>query len=210
MRNYLFHRYITLHRHDNTCSEQEVHVVHNIMICLISDTSSWKGITTRVKSNSNQSDALQDKLTNSDVSSQHSSTGNKLEGSLCYMTWWRVTSPHTDRATPVTSWRNLCDAWHIKLPTSQTHHHHIGMATPETYKRNLSDVWHDELPNSTTPSSHRNSNACALRDKSEWLAFFVCLFAAGFFLQCEDLGRMFNNSCPACTFFFVSFFLSGD
>ena len=30
----------------------------------------------------------------------------------------------------------------------------------------------------------------------------------GFFLACEDFARMFDNSFPACAFFF--FFFSGD
>ena len=42
---------------------------------------------------------------------------------------------------------------------------------------------------------------------------FGCLCTAGdggggFFLTCEDLGRMFDTSFPACAFFL--FFLSGD
>ena len=32
----------------------------------------------------------------------------------------------------------------------------------------------------------------------------VVVFVFGFFLACEDFGRMFNNSFPACTFFFFS------
>ena len=37
---------------------------------------------------------------------------------------------------------------------------------------------------------------------------FVISGDGGFFLACEDLGRMFDNSFPACTFFF--FFFNGD
>ena len=31
-------------------------------------------------------------------------------------------------------------------------------------------------------------------------------FRDGFFLACEDLGRMFDHSFPACVFFFLFFF----
>ena len=36
------------------------------------------------------------------------------------------------------------------------------------------------------------------------------LCGRGLFLACEDFGRMFDHSFPACAFFSLSFFLSGD
>ena len=32
--------------------------------------------------------------------------------------------------------------------------------------------------------------------------YSVIVSSGGFFLACEDLGRMFDNSFPACAFFF--------
>ena len=46
------------------------------------------------------------------------------------------------------------------------------------------------------------------RDRNAEMKYGVCLHVSGgSFPVCEDIGRMFDNSFPACAFFF---FLSGD